>query len=112
MSPHESAFTDTLISREVRERIVLVGVTFPHATVADTEAGLDELALLVDTAGADVMDRVMQRREAIAYRGWLMPGGRSGPRIYSESVLLPLGPDGESVDHILIFSTYASAPGA
>ena len=57
-------------------------------------------------------DRVMQRREAIAYRGWLMPGGRSGPRIYSESVLLPLGPDGESVDHILIFSTYASAPGA
>ena len=62
MTPGESAFTDTLISRSVRERIVLVGVTFPHATVADTEAGLDELALLVDTAGADVMDRVMQRR--------------------------------------------------
>ncbi|HEY5097271.1 MAG TPA: GTPase HflX, partial [Acidimicrobiales bacterium] len=62
MTPGESAFTDTLISRSVRERIVLVGVTFPHATVADTEAGLDELARLVDTAGADVMDRVMQRR--------------------------------------------------
>jgi len=62
MTPGESAFTDTLISRSVRERIVLVGVTFPHSTVADTEAGLDELALLVDTAGADVMDRVMQRR--------------------------------------------------
>ncbi len=62
MSPPESAFTDTLISRTVRERIVLVGVTFPHTTLADTEAGLDELALLVDTAGADVMDRVIQRR--------------------------------------------------
>ncbi len=62
MSPSDSAFTDTLISRTVRERIVLVGVTFPHATLADTEAGLDELALLVDTAGADVMDRVIQRR--------------------------------------------------
>ena len=62
MTPNDSAFTDTLISRSVRERIVLVGVTFPHATVADTEAGLDELARLVDTAGADVMERVMQRR--------------------------------------------------
>jgi GTP-binding protein HflX len=58
----DSAFTDTLISRAVRERIVLVGVTLPHATLADTEAGLDELALLVATAGADVMARVVQRR--------------------------------------------------
>ena len=57
MTPDESAFTDNLISRSIRERIVLVGVTFPHATVADTEAGLDELALLVDTAGADVAGR-------------------------------------------------------
>jgi GTP-binding protein HflX len=64
MSPSDSAFTDTLISRAFRERIVLVGVTFPHSTVAATEAGLDELALLVDTAGADVADRVVQRRDA------------------------------------------------
>ena len=62
MTPNESAFTDTLISRTVRERIVLVGVTLAHETLADTEAGLDELALLVDTAGADVMERIMQRR--------------------------------------------------
>ena len=62
MSPTQSAFTDTLISRTVRERIVLVGVTFPHSTLAVTEAGLDELALLVETAGADVMERIMQRR--------------------------------------------------
>ena len=61
MTPNDSAFTDTLISRTVRERIVLVGVTSPHGTVAETEAGLDELALLVDTAGADVMERIMQR---------------------------------------------------
>jgi len=62
MSPNESAFTDTLISREVRERIVIVGVTFPTGTPAATEAGLDELALLVDTAGADVAGRITQRR--------------------------------------------------
>jgi GTP-binding protein HflX len=64
VTPTDSAFTETLISRAVRERIVLVGVTLPRATVADTEAGLDELALLVDTAGADVMERVVQRRNA------------------------------------------------
>ena len=62
MTPTDSAFTDTLISRSIRERIVLVGVTFPHSTLADTEAALDELALLVDTAGADVMERIIQRR--------------------------------------------------
>jgi GTPase len=64
MSPNDSAFTDTLISRSFRERIVLVGVTFPYTTTVATEAGLDELALLVNTAGADVMDRIVQRRDA------------------------------------------------
>jgi len=62
VTPNDSAFTDTLISRTVRERIVLVGVTFPHSTLAATEAGLDELELLVETAGADVMERIFQRR--------------------------------------------------
>ncbi len=62
MTPNDSAFTDTLISRAVRERIVVVGVTVPPATVAHTEAGLDELSLLVDTAGADVAARMVQRR--------------------------------------------------
>ena len=62
MTPTDSAFTDTLISRTFRERIVLVGVVFPHTTLAAAEAGLDELARLVSTAGADVMDRVIQRR--------------------------------------------------
>jgi GTPase len=62
VTPADSAFTDTLISRTVRERIVLVGVTLPPATLDATEAGLDELALLVGTAGADVMERVLQRR--------------------------------------------------
>jgi GTPase len=64
VTPTDSAFTDTLISRDVRERIVLVGVTLPSTTTADTEAGLDELALLVDSAGADVAARLIQRREA------------------------------------------------
>jgi len=54
----------SLIERAFRERIVLVGVTVPPETVDDTEAHLDELSLLVDTAGADVVERVLQRRDS------------------------------------------------
>ncbi|MGI8758048.1 MAG: GTPase HflX [Acidimicrobiales bacterium] len=54
----------TLIERSFRERIVVVGVTMPPARVDETEAHLDELALLIDTAGADVVARVLQRRDA------------------------------------------------
>ncbi len=58
-----SAFTDTLISRRFRERIVLVGVALGGARASDADANLDELALLVDSAGADVVERMVQRRE-------------------------------------------------
>jgi GTP-binding protein HflX len=54
--------TAGLIERTFRERIVLVGVTRPPATDEDTERHLDELALLVDTAGADAVATVVQRR--------------------------------------------------
>ena len=53
-----------LIERAFREKIVLVGVTLPPDTVEETEISLDELALLVDTAGADEVGRVTQRRDA------------------------------------------------
>jgi GTP-binding protein HflX len=53
----------SLIERSFRERIILVGVTIPPATSGETDEHLDELALLVDTAGADVVGRVLQRRE-------------------------------------------------
>ncbi|HLM63016.1 MAG TPA: GTPase HflX [Acidimicrobiales bacterium] len=54
----------SLIERAFREKIVLVGVTIPPETVEETEESVDELALLVDTAGADEVGRVMQRRHA------------------------------------------------
>ena len=54
----------TLIERTFREKIVLVGVVFPGTTPDALERQLDELALLVDTAGADVVARVVQRRDA------------------------------------------------
>ncbi|MCU0310054.1 MAG: GTPase HflX [Acidimicrobiales bacterium] len=65
---HRGAFGDFggtssgLIDRAFREKIVIVGVTRPHDLEEDTDRHLDELALLVDTAGADVIGRVVQRR--------------------------------------------------
>ncbi len=52
-----------LIERTFREKIVLVGVIFPGQSEDLVEEHLDELALLVDTAGADVLARVHQRRD-------------------------------------------------
>ncbi len=55
----------TLIERSFRERIVLVGVvTWPHS-LDEVEASLDELGLLVDTAGADEAARVVQARDSL-----------------------------------------------
>lgn len=62
----------TLIDRSFKEKIILVGVVFPSARVEDVEESLDELALLVDTAGAEVVSRVTQRRtepDAATYVG-------------------------------------------
>jgi len=54
----------SLIERTFREKIVLVGVVFPGSTPEEVEESLDELARLVDTAGADVEARIVQRRDA------------------------------------------------
>ncbi len=62
-SPYEEALGATLIERTRRERIVLVGVTLPGHTDEETEAALDELALLIDTAGADEAARLVQKRD-------------------------------------------------
>ena len=56
-------YPSTLIDRSFRERIVLVGVIFPDTSAEALDRELDELALLVDTAGADVEARVIQRRD-------------------------------------------------
>ncbi|MEA2716284.1 MAG: GTPase, partial [Actinomycetota bacterium] len=53
----------SLIERDRRERIVLVGVAVPPATLDDAESSLDELSALVDTAGADEVERILQRRD-------------------------------------------------
>ncbi len=46
------------------ERAVLVGVHLPGRTAEQVDASLDELEALVETAGAEVADRIVQRRAA------------------------------------------------
>ena len=62
-NPYQEALTQTLIERSFRERIVLVGVTMGGQTDEETDEGLDELSLLIDTAGADEAARITQRRD-------------------------------------------------
>ena len=75
-SPYSEALGSTLIDRTIRERIVLVGVTLPGSTDDDTEASLDELEQLVDTAGADVVGRIVQRRDAPDHT-WFIGKGKA-----------------------------------
>ena len=63
-NPYQEALGATLIERTCRERIVLVGVTMGGQTDDETEEGLDELSLLIDTAGADEAARITQRRDS------------------------------------------------
>lgn len=63
-TPYQEALGATLIDRSIREKIVIVGVQLPGATEESVDASLDELELLVDTAGADVVQRLVQRRDA------------------------------------------------
>ena len=46
------------------ESAVIVGVVLPGRQLAEVEASLDELEALLDTAGARVVERVIQRRDA------------------------------------------------
>ena len=78
--------TSGLIDRTFRERIVLVGVTTPPDHPDDTEASLDELALLVDTAGADEVARVHQRRESPDPATYVGKGKAQEIKDISESV--------------------------
>ena len=54
-TPYDEALSSTLIDRSVREKIIIVGVQLHGHDEDEVEASLDELELLVDTAGADVV---------------------------------------------------------
>ncbi len=89
---HRGAFGDYggtsggFIERTFREKILLVGVTLPPHLDDDTEASLDELELLVDTAGADVVGRVLQRRTRPEPATYIGKGKVDELRLLAEAV--------------------------
>ena len=91
-SDHRGAFGDYggessgLIDRTFRERIVLVGVTMPDGSADETDASLDELGRLIDTAGADEVARVHQRRESPDPATYVGKGKAQEIKDISESV--------------------------
>src|SRR5688572_12995876 len=75
-----------LIERTFREKIVIVGVVLPGTTEDDVHEHLDELALLIDTAGADVVERVVQRRSEPDIATYIGKGKASELHVISEAV--------------------------
>ena len=73
-TPYDEALAGTLIDRTIRERIVLVSVALPDDDDAAVDAGIDELELLVDTAGADVVGQLTQRRDSPDHTWYLGKG--------------------------------------
>ena len=63
-TPYQEALGSTLISRGIRERIILVAVTMSDRNDDETQESLDELAQLIDTAGAYEVARITQRRDS------------------------------------------------
>lgn len=61
MTPSRSS--DGYATRPARERAILVGAVFGRDSVEDAEWSLNELAALADTAGADVLESVVQQRD-------------------------------------------------
>ena len=70
MSPsraHQNRQRRRLTATEVdlerrQQRALLVGTGYGTTSIEEAEASLDELVLLADTAGAEPVERVLQRR--------------------------------------------------
>ncbi len=72
ISDHRGAFGEFgatvergFIDRSFREKIIIVGVILPGQTAEQVEISLDELERLVNTAGADVIERIVQKRDSL-----------------------------------------------
>ena len=51
--------------KKEKERAILVGVRLPSMSAEETEDSIEELASLADTAGAVVIDKVIQARKSL-----------------------------------------------
>jgi len=78
------------LSKPEKEKAVLVGVSTRRVSRVETEELLDELALLADTAGAEVIARVMQDRDRIDAALFIGKGKVEEMRLLVEEKKVPL----------------------
>ena len=78
------------LSKSDRERCILVGVSTRTTGRQETEELLDELALLADTAGGDVIARFTQDRDRIDPASFIGKGKVEELRVFVESNSIPL----------------------
>jgi hypothetical protein len=58
----------------------------------------------------ELYDYPVRHGTPLALRGWLAMGEEASEFLYSESAFMPLGPDDNTVDHVLNFSVYVAHP--
>jgi hypothetical protein len=89
--------------RVVGDAIVAIqGASFQGMTTSRIEVALPGYGRMLK----GVYRGVCESRAPAAYRGWFERGA-DARAFFHESLVLPLGQDGETVDHLLVFGVYA-----
>jgi len=89
--------------RIVGDAIVHVqGESFRGMTTAEIDVRIPSYGAMLK----HIYSRVVEKRQPFAYRGWFVQPS-SHRAFFHESILLPLGPSADAVDHLLIVGIYA-----
>lgn len=83
------------------------GASLQGMTMAEIDLVLPGYGSLLHNAYSNTY----RKRAPFAYRGWYVREA-DGRAMFHESLVMPLGDDGETVDHILVVGVYAMQPGA
>ncbi len=78
------------LSKPEKEKTILVGVSTRQVSKVETEELLDELALLADTAGAEVVARIIQDRDRIDAATFIGKGKVEEMRSLVEEKKIPM----------------------
>jgi hypothetical protein len=122
VSPRDIA---DLLRNTVLMRVVDGGADYEYRIVGDAHvvahgfsiqgrclSAMDEYAPGYGKVLKSLYDPVVRNRAPFGLRGWIARGEEDADFIHSESIFLPLGPDDETVDHVLNFSVYTLPHGA
>jgi len=120
MSPRVMA---GLLRNTVLARVIGAGEDFEFRIVGDaivqaqgaslqgmTTAQIDLVLPGYGTILHNAYANTWRKRTACAYRGWYVREA-DGRSMFHESLVMPLGNDGETPDHILVVGVYAMQPG-